>query len=125
MHVTASKVESGGYIWIAVEGLPAIPPIATACAGIDSTLSPDQATCEEDPCGPHRLQARCVWLMDGSIAPDPSGDVDDTVNLPIQPGKFQDLDIRASVCISSSCGGPVGSLAGRSAGLLLFRAYCR
>jgi hypothetical protein len=106
VHVTASKVEGGGYIWIAVEGLPASPPIATACAGIDSTLSPNQATCEEDPCGPHRLQADCMWLMDGSIAPDASGDVDETVNLPIQPGEFQDLDIRASVCTSSSCGGP-------------------
>jgi hypothetical protein len=106
VHVTASKVEGGGYIWIAVEGLPADPPMAIACDGIDSTLLPNQATCEEDPCGPNRLQASCVWLMDGSIAPDASGDVDDTVNLPIPPGKFQDLDIRASVCVSSSCGGP-------------------
>jgi hypothetical protein len=106
VQVTASKVEGGGYIWIAVEGLPANLPIATACAGIDSTLRPDQATCEEDPCGPQRAQARCVWLMDGSIAPDASGDVDETVNLPIQPGKYQDLDIRASVCNSFSCGGP-------------------
>lgn len=106
VHVTASKVEAGGYIWIAVEGLPANPPIAIACAGIDSTLKPDQATCEEDPCGPQRLQASCVWLMDGSIAPDASGDVDNTVNLPIKSGEFQDLDIRASVCTSSSCGGP-------------------
>ena len=100
VHVTASKLEGGGYIWIAVEGLPVNPPIATACAGIDSTLKPDQATCEEDLCGPNRLQARCVWLMDGSVAPDASGDVDETVNLPIQPGKYQVLDIRASVCNS-------------------------
>jgi hypothetical protein len=106
VHVTASKVQGGGYVWIAVEGLPANPPIATACAGIDSTLSANQATCEEDPCGPHRLQANCVWLMDGSIAPDASGDVNNTVILPIRSGEFQDVDIRASVCTSSSCGGP-------------------
>jgi hypothetical protein len=106
VHVTASKVEGGGYIWIAVEGLPTNPPIAAACAGIDDTLGPNQATCEEDPCGPHRLQNSCVWLMDGSIAPDASGDVDDTINLPIRPEEFQDLDIRTDVCTGSSCGGP-------------------
>ena len=43
--------------------------------------------------------------MDGSVAPDASGDVNDTMDIPIEPGKFQDLDIRASVCTSSACGG--------------------
>lgn len=110
VHMTASKVEGGGYIWISVEGLPAKPPINDACAGIDSTLAANQATCEQDPCGPHRLQGTCVYLMDGSIAPDASGAVDNTINLPITPGEFQAIDIRASVCTSSSCGGPIQNI---------------
>ncbi len=43
--------------------------------------------------------------MDGSVAPDASGDVNDTMDIPITAGEFQDLDIRASVCTSSACGG--------------------
>ena len=105
VHVTASKVVGGGYIWISVQGLPASPELAVACKGVDKNLQPDQATCEEDPCGPKRLQSSCVWLMNGSVAPDASGDVNDTMDIPIEPGQFQDLDIRASVCTSSACGG--------------------
>jgi hypothetical protein len=107
VHVTASKVVGGGYIWISVQGLPATPELAKACKGIDKNLMSDQATCEEDPCGPGRLQSRCVWLMNGSVAPDASGDVNDTMDIPIKPGQFQDLDIRASICTSSACGGTV------------------
>ena len=46
VHVTASKVVGGGYLWISVQGLPASPPLALACKGIDKNLQPDQATCE-------------------------------------------------------------------------------
>ena len=103
VHVTASKVVGGGYIWIAVQGLPASPPLSVACEGIK--LRPELATCVQDPCGPNRLQHSCVWLMNGSVAPDATGDVNDTMDIPIKPGEFQDLDIRASVCTSSACGG--------------------
>lgn len=105
VHVTASKVVGGGYLWISVQGLPASPPLSVACKGIDKNLQSDQATCEEDPCGRNRLQSKCDWLMDGSVAPDASGDVNNTMEIPIKPGEFQDLDIRASVCTSSACGG--------------------
>ena len=53
-----------------------------------------------------RAPAAQLRVADGRlVAPDASGDVNDTMDILITAGEFQDLDIRASVCTSSACGG--------------------
>jgi len=99
-HVTAYKVKNGSYIGVTILGLPATVPISM-CGQVH--LGPNTATCQQDPCGPKRLVQKCVIVMNGTIAPDVNGDVDDTLSFPVQSGEYQDIDVRANICSPSSC----------------------
>jgi hypothetical protein len=106
-HVTAYKIKDGSWVGITIWGLPSSVSITTACNKVEHYLGPNQATCQQDPCGPGpgRLGSECKIIMNGTVAPDANGDVDDTLSVPLQPGRYQDIDVRAVICSSSMCQG--------------------
>jgi hypothetical protein len=105
-HVTAYKIKDGSWVGITIWGLPSSVSI-TACNKLEHFLRPNQATCQQDPCGPGlgRLGSECKIIMNGTVAPDSNGDVDDTLSVPLQPDRYQDIDVRAVICSSSMCQG--------------------
>ena len=102
-HVTAYKIKDGSWVGITIWGLPSSVSITTAC----NKLEHYQATCQQAPCGPGpgNLESECKIIMTGTVAPDANGDVDDTLSVPLQPGRYQDIDVRAAICSSSTCQG--------------------
>jgi hypothetical protein len=75
--------------------------------------------CISDPCiyfagqqqyQPYNFPNLCNVLLNGSIVPNATGDVDETLSLPFLMTKYQDIDIRAEVCSpSQGCqGNPTG-----------------
>jgi VIT1/CCC1 family predicted Fe2+/Mn2+ transporter len=106
-HVTAYKIKDGSWVGITIWGLPSSVSITTACNKLEHYLRPNQATCQQDPCGPGpgRLGSECKIILNGTVAPDANGDVDDTLSVPLQPGRYQGIDVRAVICSSSMCQG--------------------
>lgn len=44
----------------------------------------------------------CNILLNGTIVPNATGDVDETLSVPLLTAKFQDVDVRAEVCSNSN-----------------------
>lgn len=107
IHVTASRIKNNNYIGISVRGLPpaiTLPgqphaiTLAAACDIVGQTPT-HSATCPEDPCyWLTTVGGSCQTVMAATVAPNDSGDVDETLNTPLSVGQFQDIHVQAVIC---------------------------
>jgi hypothetical protein len=93
VHVTASKIREVGYIGINVMALPSGIPFVTLCGRIK--VRQGAASCTEDPCA---YLSQCVVIFGGTVPPDPSGGVDESLSDALITGQYQDITVKASVC---------------------------
>ena len=93
VHVTASKIREVGYVGITVLGLPSGVPFTALCGTV--RVRKNAASCTEDPCA---YLNDCVVIFGGTVPPNPSGDVDETISDALITGQYQDITVKASVC---------------------------
>lgn len=120
VDIAATKIAQSDWVFVDVYGLPAGIDLSYECMQLyqDFTIPSNSAPCTSDPClyfsqqkYSSKLNVSCVALLNGSILPNASGDVDETLTAPFLAAKYQDVDVRAEVCSLSlkGCeGSPIG-----------------
>jgi hypothetical protein len=105
VHVTASKIAKSDWLDLKVSALPRRIDTASKC----SSVHPLGPSCLSDPCfyfGLRQyayLDAKCTEIINGTLAPSATGEVDETLSSPFVQAEFQDLDVYAYICSPQSC----------------------
>jgi hypothetical protein len=94
LHVTAFKVTTVGYVGIIILGLPDGIPIIRDCK--PRIVYRYNAGCSRDPCA--YFYDKCKVIFGGTVPPDASGNINETLRDGIVTGKYQDISVQASVC---------------------------
>lgn len=108
LDIAATKIPQTDWVFIDVYGLPVGISMASSCAGV--TQPKGIAPCTTDPCLYFTRQryaslAQCAVLLNGSIVPNATGDVNETLSVPFLTANYQDIDVRAEVCSPEGCAG--------------------
>ena len=107
VHVTASRINNNDYIGISVRGLPPAITLAglphaitlTAACDIVGKTPKNSITCPQDPCyWLAKVGGSCQTVIAATIAPNDSGNVDETLNTALSVGEFQDIHVQAVIC---------------------------
>jgi hypothetical protein len=121
VHVTGFKIRTIGYVDITVFGLLSKVPLVSKChrlasgrsartAGPSSSPSPTTPPpvtyvhCIEDPCS--YLPSQCQMIFGAIFPPNASGNINETMNDGLVPGKYQDISVIAQICQSQKGCGP-------------------
>lgn len=94
LHVTAFKVTTVGYVGIIILGLPNGIPIIRDCE--PRVVLRYNVGCSRDPCA--YFYGKCRVIFGGTVPPDASGNINETLRDGIVTGKYQDISVQASVC---------------------------
>lgn len=117
IDIAATKIPQSDWVFVDVYALPAETKLANACTLLYKrfTIPSTSASCMSDPClyfsrDPYQRLAKCTILSNGSIVPNATGNVDETLSVPFLAAEYQDVDIRAEVCsLDQGCAGsPIG-----------------
>jgi hypothetical protein len=106
VQVNAAKLSNKAWAAVEVYGVSSAE-VAERCTLVHRKSPP----CREDPCG-YRKYVECAVLMNGTILPNATGDVNQTIKVPFDPVTYQYIDVRASPCTAYACHG-VGHNASR------------
>jgi len=106
IQVNAAKLSNKAWAAIEVYGVSSAE-VADKCVLVHQKSPP----CQDDPCG-YRKYVECATLMNGTILPNATGEVNQTIKVPFDPVKYQYIDVRASPCMAYACHG-VGHNASR------------
>jgi hypothetical protein len=103
IDIAATKIPQADWIYVYIFAVPV--------KGINLTIMCKNGGpksninhCITDPCGTYfgdQLDV-CNVLLNGTIVPNASGDVDETLSVPFLTAKFQDVDVRAEVCSANA-----------------------
>ena len=122
VNIDATKIAQNHWVFVDVYALPMETSLNSACALLyqDFTITSGSAPCATDPClyfsqSKYQSVAQCAVLSNGSIVPNATGDVDETLTVPFLAANYQDVDVRAEVC--SVAGGCEGSTIGQNSRL--------
>ncbi len=117
IDIAATKIPQSDWIFVDVYAVPAETNLKNTCALLYKrfTIPDSSAPCATDPClyfSRPRYQhiAKCAILSNGSIVPNATGNVDETLSVPFLAAEYQDVDVRAEVCsLNEGCAGsPIG-----------------
>lgn len=115
VDIAATKIAQSDWVYVDVYALPIGINTAGACKKVP--VPRNSAPCVTDPCfyfnSSHYADLhlkQCDVLLNGSVVPNATGNVNETLTAPFSPGKYQDIDVRASVCsVQQVCeGNPTG-----------------
>ena len=115
VDITAAKIPQSDWVFLDVYALPAKPSLSSICGLLYQNfknIPSSSAPCTTDPClyfsrSKYQNIAKCAVLSNGSIVPNASGDVDETVTFPFLAAEYQYVDVRAEVCSINVCEGSV------------------
>jgi hypothetical protein len=102
VNVSAAKIAQSDWVYVGVYALPVGIKEAKECTHVH--VPSTEASCVTDPChyfDMHQyaaLKAQCTVLLNGSVVPNATGNVDETIKVPFSPSNYQDIDVRAYVC---------------------------
>ncbi len=117
VDIAATKMPQTDWVYVDVYAVPVKGiNLMNMCESsvpaniVDHTYWVDH--CMTDPCVSSYFGndiGTCNVLLNGSIVPNATGDVDETLSVPFLAAKFQDVDVRAEVCSTAACEGiPTG-----------------
>jgi hypothetical protein len=122
IDISATKIPQADWVVVYVY---AVPEKGISLESSCETILPGDAQdtidhCMTDPCvtryfGDHI--AICNVLLNGSIDPSATGDIDETLQVPFLTARYQDVDVRAEVCSPNPSEVCVGSAAGQNSRL--------
>jgi hypothetical protein len=108
VHVTGFKVKAGEYVGITISGLPTSVLTETQCSAEadDPKFNMGDrnafiANCMQDPC--QFLRGQCRVIIGAAFPPDASGNISETLSDGLVPSEFQDISVKAVVCLPGSC----------------------
>jgi hypothetical protein len=110
VNVAAARIVQTDWIVVYVYALPAKVDLTATCASLyrNFQISKANAPCATDPClyftqGKYAtpLKTTCATLLNGTIVPNATGNVNETLSLPFLAAKYQDIDVRAEICTLS------------------------
>lgn len=129
VDITATKLAQNDWVFVDVYAVPNGTKLAEMCAhyvvpaNVPNYRSATAAPlvqyyinhCTTDPCvyfiaGNYNGWPNvCDVLLNGSIVPNATGDVDETLSVPFSISMYEDVDVRAEVCQASNgvCEGSV------------------
>ena len=143
-HVTATKLAQNDWVFVDVYGVPAGTPLKRICVRyvVPVEVSKEVALhkskkkaslvkyyteyytnhCITDPCiylagNESNWPNVCDVILNGSIDPDAAGDVDQTLSVPFKMTLYEDVDVRAEVCVPGPNEVCEGSAAGQNSRL--------
>ncbi len=112
VNIAATKIAQSDWVFVDVYAVPITINLASACESV--TAPKGAASCTTDPClyftqkkyvGP----GECASLLNGTVVPSATGDVNEKLSVPFPAAKYQDVDVRAEVCSQEACeGNPTG-----------------
>jgi hypothetical protein len=126
VNIAATKIAQNDWVFVDVYATPVQINLASTCALLykNFKIPIGNASCETDPClyltQPRYasfLNAHCAVLLSGSVVPNATGNVDETLSAPFLAAKYQDVDVRAEICSLSLKGGCKGSPIGQNSRL--------
>jgi len=103
IHIAATKIPQADWIYVYIFAVP-VKGINLMHMCKSGHPAANVNHCITDPCGTYfgnQLDV-CNVLLNGTIVPNASGDVDETLSVPLLTAKFQVVDVRAAVCSSNT-----------------------
>jgi hypothetical protein len=102
VDIAATKIPQADWVFVYVYAIPMGISLMNMCESVAPANNVDH--CITDPCGTYFAdQANiCYVLLNGSIVPNATGDVDETLSVPFTTAKFQDVDVRAFICSANN-----------------------
>ena len=94
LQVSSSHLPTQDYVLVTVTALPTSYVTAKICKG--QPHGSGLFSCQDDPCS--YLDADCNSLVDWTVPPDASGNVDRQLTVPFSALAYQRLHIETSVC---------------------------
>ena len=90
VDITAAKIPQNDWVFLDVYALPLKPNLSSICGLLHKNfkkIPKSSAPCTTDPClyfsrSMYQRIAKCAVLSNGSIVPNATGDVDETVSVP-------------------------------------------
>ena len=98
-HVSGVKLGDSRYVELQILGLLSGGNESKQCKAVRQ--HPTTASCTEAPCTENYSENQCQLLVNGTVQPDASGNVNETISNGVTPGKFQDIAIVGLVCDSN------------------------
>jgi hypothetical protein len=106
VDITAARIPQNDWVFVDAYALRAGVDLGRTCALLHKDfpeIPRNDAPCITDPClyfsrEQYEGIARCAVLSNGSIVPDATGNVDETLSFPFVAADYQDVDVRAEVC---------------------------
>jgi hypothetical protein len=126
VDISATKIAQSNWVFVDVYAVPAKMNLAGKCSLLykNFKIPSDDASCTTDPClyfiqqrYASFLKAHCAVLLNGSVVPNATGNVDETLSVPFLAARYQDVDVRAEVCSLSFKRGCEGSPIGQNSRL--------
>jgi hypothetical protein len=107
VNVAATKIPQADWVFIDVYAVPVGTKLMNMCESAVAAIAvgPNNTVdhCMTDPCvgqyfGNPNHPRICEVLLNGSIVPNATGNVDETLKAPFLTAKYRDVDVRAEVC---------------------------
>ncbi len=128
VQVAATRLEQSSWVYYVVYGVPAGTHLDEMCTRyvvpgqLPSVLTSnrsllaqgDLSHCATDPCLYFAIEGSdhqqgwpvlCDILLNGTLNPNATGDVDETLSVPFTVTRYEDVAVRAEVCQPSRCAG--------------------